>query len=39
MSDSPAVLVEGLEKAYGPVKALDGIDFVPLAVRRYRRLP
>ena len=27
MSDSPAVLVEGLTKAYGPVKALDGIDF------------
>ncbi|MEA2703129.1 MAG: type transport system ATP-binding protein [Actinomycetota bacterium] len=27
MSDSPAVLVEGLAKAYGPVKALDGIDF------------
>ena len=26
MSDSPAVLVEGLAKAYGPVKALDGVD-------------
>ena len=26
MSDSPAVLVEGLAEAYGPVKALDGID-------------
>ena len=26
MSDSPAILVEGLQKSYGAIRALDGLD-------------